>query len=335
MLKRIPLSGGDFIISKDECAYQEVIDGFPEAREISVVTFNISKRKDQVLDALKKSCAHQRLITNIPDRRDNYWNGAANEAKRTILQYLNRLDPEQFNPLSRIFFSFKNHAKIIKTDKVAYIGSANYSDESRDNWESGVILRGPAALAQIEEVIDEIERDSVRYYGDRMQKVVEPLLAARIELDEALEEFSWWPTKANRRVFVKLLTKIHESISESDAAWSMGPLRSGPITTSVDRNVLKRIGSKLTDIDELSNMIERAENGGIDAGQVAVNNDGDISDWAFQGVIDSMCRQRDDEIVEIRRLVGVFTSQIELACTQISESLGKIDNTAQGHQPSS
>lgn len=39
------------------------------------------------------------------------------------------------------FFDFSNHAKIIMTDNVAYIGSANYSDESKANYESGVLCR--------------------------------------------------------------------------------------------------------------------------------------------------------------------------------------------------
>lgn len=75
MLKEIPLTEGQLVVSKDACPFQHVIDGFADARRISVVTFNISIWRNQLLSALKKAHASQRLITNIPNRRENYSTG--------------------------------------------------------------------------------------------------------------------------------------------------------------------------------------------------------------------------------------------------------------------
>jgi hypothetical protein len=50
--------------------------------------------------------------------------------------HLEKLAPQEFVPLASISFCFSNHSKIIMTDTVGYIGSANYSDESANDWES-------------------------------------------------------------------------------------------------------------------------------------------------------------------------------------------------------
>lgn len=329
MLKNIPLTDGQLVISKDACPFQEVLDGFPDAGYISVVTFNISWSHDRVLGALKKARARQRLITNIRARRDRYRKGKAGEAAEMIRQYMSRLDPAHFGLLARISFCFENHAKIVKTDKIAYVGSANFSDESQGNWEAGVILRDPAVLTALEEEIDKLEKKSIRYYGGDMDQVVPPILAAREELGEALDEFSSWPTKENRKAFIKTLNGIDRSFKDIDFTWPLSFARIGPLSSLVDREVLQRIGSKLRDFDHIDEMIRKAEAGEIDAGEVEVNNDGDIPDWGFESVIDSMNDQRDDEIMAIRRYVKDFIAQIESACFQISNNIAAIDNTTQ------
>lgn len=90
LLNEIPLTDGTLVISKDACPFQDVIDGFADAGRISVVTFNISKWRNQLLGALKKTYAIQRLITNIPNRRENYSYGGMKAAEETIRLYLNR-----------------------------------------------------------------------------------------------------------------------------------------------------------------------------------------------------------------------------------------------------
>jgi hypothetical protein len=256
------------------------------------------------------------------------------KAEKTIRRYLDRLDPANFKSLARVFFSFKNHAKIIKTDKIAYVGSANFSDESQGNWEAGVILRDPTVLTAIEAVIDELEKDSIRYFGGKMQNVVSPIIAAREELSEVLEQFSNWPTKENRRTFIGILKGIDDSFNEIDNLWTSSFVRTGPISSLVDREVLERIGSKLRDFDHIDNLIAKAEDGDIDFDLVEVNKDGEIPEWGFEIAIDSMDRQRDEEIAAIREHVGEFIAQIEAACSQISNNVTQIDNTPRKDQPS-
>lgn len=63
-------SGAKFVYSKDELGYQEVLDNFENAFEITIITFNISEKKNALVNALKKVADHCviNVITNIPHR---------------------------------------------------------------------------------------------------------------------------------------------------------------------------------------------------------------------------------------------------------------------------
>ncbi|MGO1581355.1 phospholipase D-like domain-containing protein [Senegalia sp. (in: firmicutes)] len=64
-----------------------------------------------------------------------------------------------------MFFNFKNHGKIIMTNNVAYVGSANYSDESRHNIEFGFISRNQDYIKFLKnEMTKEIEELSTPYF---------------------------------------------------------------------------------------------------------------------------------------------------------------------------
>lgn len=42
---------------------------------------------------------------------------------------------------AEVYFCFSNHAKIIMTDNIAYVGTSNFSEESVENFESSFISR--------------------------------------------------------------------------------------------------------------------------------------------------------------------------------------------------
>ena len=131
MLKAIPGVVGELVFSKDECGYQVVLDAIPDAEKVSVVTYNISRSQDGLLGALVRREGEVRLITNIPGRFENYYSDDARTgAAKAIERMFARLEPKRFGALARILFCFRNHAKIIVTDSIAYVGSANFAEES-------------------------------------------------------------------------------------------------------------------------------------------------------------------------------------------------------------
>jgi phosphatidylserine/phosphatidylglycerophosphate/cardiolipin synthase-like enzyme len=82
-------------------------------------------------------------ITNLPARW-KYFKPDAHEAKKKFRDMLKAysafIDPMKFGPETASFCNVSNHSKIIMTDRLAYVGSANFSLESQDKYECGVLL---------------------------------------------------------------------------------------------------------------------------------------------------------------------------------------------------
>lgn len=124
--------GGRFVSHPGELNYKEVLSDFPNAKIIRILTYNISKnqRQDALLDALKNTSAAVQIITNVPSRMPQYYNSEAGEsmrntARRNIQTYISKLDPDKFPAGFEPFFNVRNHAKIIGTENIVYIGSAD------------------------------------------------------------------------------------------------------------------------------------------------------------------------------------------------------------------
>ena len=87
--------------------------------------------------------------------------------KHNIEVYLKKLNPESFPTAFSISFNFFNHAKIIGTENIVYIGSANFSNESKQNIETGVIIEDSAFIARLyDEFFEYIKGNSTPYFDD-------------------------------------------------------------------------------------------------------------------------------------------------------------------------
>ena len=159
----IPISGGEVVLGRESMNYQIVLDDFPKANQVRILTYNISKNqyKNELINALKsiKEDADVKIVSNIPSRMPTYFSN--------FTAYLERLNPENFQSNPEVSFNFANHAKIIGTENILYIGSANYSDESSDNIESGTIITDKVAINRIyEEFFPVIIEESTPYFED-------------------------------------------------------------------------------------------------------------------------------------------------------------------------
>jgi len=144
------------IMTKDEFGYSEVLETLNEATFVRIVTYNISKESDDLIARLETFPEEKDVIivTNIPGRFNRYTSSfARNRAQQTIDKYIERLDPENFDASVRTFFNFGNHSKIIMTNKKAYIGSSNFSDESKHNNECGILINNARVIKEINESV--------------------------------------------------------------------------------------------------------------------------------------------------------------------------------------
>lgn len=202
MRKEFVTQDAKFVYSKDDLGYQEVLDDFKTTSTITIVTYNLSNDNDDLLiSAVRAASEHCsiNIITNIPSRWETYYTAnARNRAKKQIGLYLSKLSSETFRKDSSIFFDFSNHGKIIITDSVVYIGSANYSSGSASHTEFGFISRDPKFIQYItSEVIPSMKNSALPYYEyDYTALLIEAnvALASIYNIENELHDtvYSWY-----------------------------------------------------------------------------------------------------------------------------------------------
>lgn len=212
MINRININeDAEIIFAKGECSYNEVMNDFENANIIKIVTFNISSENTDLLDKISRLSSDQKeidLITNIPNRYATYFSSyARRRAKKNIDSYIEQLNPENFESSVSSYFNFDNHSKIILTENIAYIGSANASDESINNYECGTIIRSKSAIKQIiEQIIPILKEDSEEYYGDSYSRITILLMNLLNKLTNYKEQFhmsfySIWDHRGNSQEY--------------------------------------------------------------------------------------------------------------------------------------
>ena len=168
MKKEFLTSNAKFVYSQNELGYQEVLDRFKDAKQITIITFNISEKQNTLVNALKKagdSCIIN-VITNIPNRWETYYGDAfRDKARKKINLYMTKLMPESLGAKTAVFFDFSNHGNIIMTDSIVYVGSANYSEESANNTEFGFLSEDKELIEFINmDVLPDIQSLAIPYY---------------------------------------------------------------------------------------------------------------------------------------------------------------------------
>lgn len=177
----INFKDGTFVSSKDLLGYQEVIDDFKNSKTIRIITYNLSRssKDDKLFERLLalESDIDVQIITNIPSRFPEYYKTSAGEylrrtASTNIDTYLKKLNPNDFKAKIHPFFNFNNHAKIIGTENIVYIGSANFSNESAKNYEAGILIRDKEFIAKLyKSFFENLKKDSVPYFDDDFNKL--------------------------------------------------------------------------------------------------------------------------------------------------------------------
>ncbi|MRS26118.1 phospholipase D-like domain-containing protein [Bacillus sp. RIT694] len=162
MKQKISNVTGEIILSYKENGYQVVLDEFQNAKCINIVTYNINTYEPnsvliKELRNLNKSTKIT-IILNIPDGSylKNFKNKIVqndiDKVKQKIKYALGVLEQGKFGSLE-VYINLENHAKLIMTDTIAYIGSQNFSDASESKLELGFLVKDPKVIRDIENSI--------------------------------------------------------------------------------------------------------------------------------------------------------------------------------------
>ncbi|NOU84130.1 hypothetical protein GC101_35360 [Paenibacillus sp. LMG 31459] len=176
MITRLSFKEGVFISTKGEFGYQDVLDDFQYAKQIRIATFNISfsEKDDPLFEGLQKlnEDVDIKFVSNIPARMSFYASSPKGKsfkerASANINAYLKKLNPADFDAVILPYFNFNNHSKIIGTENIIYIGSENYSVESSQNYESGVLVSDKEFIVKLYELFfEKLIDESVPYFND-------------------------------------------------------------------------------------------------------------------------------------------------------------------------
>ena len=196
MYRKHDIKDVQFVESKGDYGFREVLDDFDNAEYINILTFDISKNGDELINLLKK--AGQRgipitVISNIPQRFDRYFVGDGYDyrkpARKNIKIYERKLNPEDIGILTEVFFMFSNHGKIVMTNNIIYWGSANYSDESKKNYECGVLCKDREFIKYVNEVLfPSITGESLSYYSEEYSICIASIFSFMTYLHNKYEE---------------------------------------------------------------------------------------------------------------------------------------------------
>lgn len=176
-------------LSLDKFGFQQILDDFEKTSNISILTYNISTNKNRLLDILKKLEGKKIvIITNIPQRWERYFfNDARKKACIQIEEYLKLLDPSSFKSNVEVYFNFKNHAKVYSTDSYTYVGSQNFSDESKNNYEAGIIMTNNSG----EELVEDLKEESIRFFGVEIETIKTKLKNEIRKIQKYIEKFRY------------------------------------------------------------------------------------------------------------------------------------------------
>lgn len=270
MITRLSFKEGVFIATKGEFGYQDVLDNFRYAKQIRIATFNISlsEKDDPLFEELEKLNENVdiRFVSNIPARMSFYTSspkgiGFKERASANINTYLKKLNPTDFDAVIHPYFNFNNHSKIIGTENIVYIGSENYSVESSQNYESGVLVSDKEFIAQLYELFfEKLIDESVPYFNDNYDQL---RLFTMSILTRMLNHFESYKDKLFRFDPDGIAHFIEDetSFTEDDIYVLLHDLNE---LNSI-QGLVENIDSDDKIIDILSYMIERCEEMNVDS----------------------------------------------------------------------
>lgn len=262
----------EVLLSNNNYGFQKILDDFKDSIYINIVTYNISSGDtDGELLNLLKSLENKtiRIITNIPKRFSMYYSTSLKEnANKSIKKYLEKLEPSSFKSDVEIYFNFKNHSKIYSTENYTYIGSQNFSDESKNNYEIGIIIDNKEIGINygdnfIEELIYDYPEDTIRFYGMdienmkndfklKIKEIFFILASLDLKIDDKCEGYDFICEVSNKFTEInKILNRIKTILDSMETILNHNKMKNKLYDVEFLDNLGKTIEGIECEIDEI------------------------------------------------------------------------------------
>ena len=189
--KNIPISSGNVILSnKDGNSYDFVFSDIKLAKHLYISTFNYYMEKEYL----------DNILTNIDKIRDIRVVFNAYDMK-TILKIID--NSIKLNPYVQLYYNKNNHSKIISNGSHMYIGSANYTGFSKDNYEVGVEINDENAIIAIENGVFQHLNDYRIVVSDPVQPIITYFTLIHEEYMKIMDWIEWFFKEAKNGQMVR------------------------------------------------------------------------------------------------------------------------------------
>lgn len=264
MNKKIVINNAELILSKDTFGYEDVLNDFNNANEINIVTFNFSDDYGDLKNLIKNldSSVVVNIITNI----SNSWNIRKREKgklpRTKARDMIEKLDFSKYNCNINAYINLSNHSKIIMTNNICYVGSSNYSDLSKNNYECGFIIKGANQIKDVKTIVNEIISTSLPIIGQNHIRISAELKIYMKQLDLLINNINKRFNCIEGRIMTASSCKnsndyiVEDIISEKECQEIEGLFTNIKCETQYLRSkaILNNIGEKIS--EELINLTE-------------------------------------------------------------------------------
>lgn len=265
--RRILINNAELIFSKDVFGYGDVLNNFNNASEINIVTFNFSDNYGELKNLIKNldSSVVVNIVTNIPGSW-NIWDGQKGKEPRTkAREMINKLDFIKYNCNVNAYINLSNHSKIIMTNNICYVGSSNYSDLSKNNYECGFIIKDANEIKNVKTIVDEIISSSLPIIGKNHINISTELKLYIKQADSIINyinnRFNY--IEAKMMISSSSNSSVHDIISEQDGKQIDELLANIKTVTKFlkSKKILDSIGEKISEdllsVTECSFMVSK------------------------------------------------------------------------------
>lgn len=235
----IPNITAAFVGTKGTDGFAEVVDDFSNAKEVRILTYSKIGSGNNKYDLKLKDLrtlgpdTELQIIVALPGLKNQKTDGHYNSNRYredSIVEELgkikNQIDISQFSCKDvEIYVCFKNHAKLIGTENILYIGSANYSDYSFRNYEAGMVIKDKAVIREIyDRYFDEIV--AVRYHADGYDtirlivlSIAENLENLKMDIDAFISYFEdrLENVEGMKATYLALLDQVKEVVAQFES----------------------------------------------------------------------------------------------------------------------